>query len=186
MNKTLLAAILKAAGYTAVFNEDDEDGENQAILSLATPTNNSSPALPEELVDLTSYLKETGGVSAFKEALTQNAQSITALRESLGEDMKTVLNEVRSVVNTIRAEEDAEKTALIKNVMTEVTTFTEDELKGMPLAQLRKFANALNIDTVDYGVAGGVITHGAEDEGDFLPPAVLTAPLEKAKADGGK
>ncbi len=185
MNRKFLTGLLKSLGYEPVFN--DESDENEVELSALTPGSKETPALPDDLVALAAYLKEAGGVSALKTAIT-NASEAQVLRESLGDsgELKTLLTDIKGLLVGVRNQEDSEKVSLIAQLNDATDAFTEEEYKAMPIAQLRKFAHALTGVNVDYGVLGGVKTHSASDD-DFaaLPPAILLQTNEQATNGGG-
>ncbi len=119
--------------------------------SNATATAPATPAIPQELQDLTTALKELGGVAGIKSALA-----------------------------TIQANADQRKVDLVAELKAnERCAFDEGELQAMSQAQLEKLATSLR--PADYSGRGGPrgnAGHAEEDQVPEPPKVVLAEPAK--------
>ena len=177
MDNTFLTKIVNALGYNIVVNDDDE-GEPTAILS---PIESEVPADGDNVSQNTNTNNDNGAAVL----LAQNAiTEIESLRKQLGgEDGITSLidtiNKAKVIVANHEASEDAERNALVSQLVGNTSVYTEDELKGKPVSELRKLTQLMALPDVDYSLTRSGVAHNTED--DLAVPAVFFAPREQAK-----
>jgi hypothetical protein len=178
MDNTFFRNIVKALGYNVVVNNDDLDNPT-AILSPIEPDDNADETKLEGLKLSADDIKTAA------ELAQQAIVEVKSLREQLGgsdglEDLIVTLNEARSVIANARASEAIERDALVSQLTANTSVYTEEELKGKPVGELKKLHQLMALPEIDYSLTRSGVHNS---EGDLAIPSFFFAKNERKNAD---
>jgi hypothetical protein len=166
----------KLQGVTKEFLETCNDAQLTALEADAAKvtTPETTPVTPTTPTTAASTEKST-------------KENVEDVLKKMSEDdfLACAPKSIRDLVASERTREAAERTNLVAAMKTSQTEFTEDELKALPIEQLRKFSRVckVNVPAVDFGGRG--IPRDEPSNGDdySAPKAIdMTARIKASRA----
>jgi hypothetical protein len=100
------------------------------------------------------------------------------------EYLATAPQSIRDLVSQEKARNEAERASIVANMKTAQKVYTEEEMRAMPLPELRKMAKLCSVPTVavDYSARGVPRDESVGDDSKVPPPPNMNERLKAAAA----